>query len=64
MKKYALFAGMSYYPSGGMGDHVGYFDAEEDAISYFNSNTAGYFGWDWAQIVETDTWSLVRELGE
>lgn len=33
MKRYLLFMGNRYYPSGGMGDFRGDFDSEDEAIA-------------------------------
>ena len=48
-----LFAGVSYYPDGGMGDYVGYFESEEAARG------AAMFllraGYDWWQIAKLGT---------
>ena len=55
MKRYALFAGDHYYPSGGIGDLVGSFETIEeakakgrDALSEFNINDYN----DWFHVVD------------
>ncbi len=37
MKRYMLFAGYEYYPSGGMGDFVGYFDTMSEAVQHIQN---------------------------
>lgn len=38
MKRFLLFYGMIYYPSGGAGDFKKDFDTKEEAEEYYNSN--------------------------
>ncbi len=45
MKKYALFAGESYYPSGGWGDFVDSFDTVAEAEAAIPENS------DWYEVV-------------
>lgn len=56
MKKYLLFAGSQYYPSGGWNDFKGDFDSIHDA-----REAAKLIKWDWAHVVNTDT---VKSLGQ
>ena len=54
MKKYLLFGGDNYYPSGGWYDFVE--DFEELWEIYAHIKTAQReAGWDWAHIVDRDT---------
>jgi hypothetical protein len=53
MKKYHLFAG-SYYPSGGMGDHQGCFDTEEEAMNKLRKLQEEWFKPDWWHIAIAD----------
>ena len=58
---YALFAGADYYPAGGMDDLIGVFDMPTEAQARF---AAGYdesdgCDFDWAHIVDTDTFKKV-----
>ncbi len=53
MKRFLLFAGDDYYPSGGWGDFVGSYDSVEEAIPDAYS--------EWAHIVDTATGDVVRE---
>lgn len=64
MKPYLLFAGMNYYPSGGMGDFQGDFDSVDEAIDFFHKRNEGSknWGWEWYSVVqhsdlnEVDSW--------
>ena len=47
--KYHLFAGHDYYPSGGMGDWVGAYDSERDALTALATRN-----YDWWHIVTFD----------
>ena len=54
MKRFLLFSGWNYYPSGGVDDFNGSFDTKEEAI-----RAAGKLEvWDWAQIYDC----LMEEL--
>ncbi len=60
MKRYWLFAGNYYYPSGGMGDFQESFEDSDLLHKYFNENREDKF-WDWGQILDTKTneWTSV-----
>lgn len=49
-KRYWLFFGDTYYPSGGMYDYAGSFDSIEDAKAY---KPVGYY--NWAHVFDTET---------
>lgn len=58
MKRYALFAGSSYYPSGGWKDFVGSFDTAMEArvpgiVGYSES-------YDWYHIIDLRTGEEVK----
>ena len=55
MTKYALFAGDHYYPSGGMNDCIGRYETIELAREANNG------AWDWFQIVDLETFTVVEE---
>lgn len=58
MKRYALFAGMTYYPGGGWSDFQGSFDVPEDAERAGQANEdAGK--WDWFEVVDLETGEVV-----
>jgi hypothetical protein len=38
MKRFLLFAGENYYPSGGMEDFINSFDSEQEAKDWYNKN--------------------------
>lgn len=68
MKKFLLFAGAHYYPSGGWGDFRGAFDTVEDAVhaTLPNETLTGLdyalqFRPDWWHVVDTTTGAIVRE---
>jgi hypothetical protein len=56
MKRYLLFAGELYYPSGGWDDFVNSFDTIEECMAAETNTTSGY---DWAQIVDTTTGKII-----
>lgn len=61
MKNFALFAGANYYPAGGMDDLVGRFDTLQEALAAAQDEnpedcTGGY---DWFQIVDLTTFTVV-----
>ena len=51
-KRYLLFYGDAYYPSGGWDDFKGYFDTVEEALKEVSK---GSFKPDWYQIVDDET---------
>ena len=57
MKTYFLFGGDTYYPSGGMKDLQGKFDSVEECETFVEN-----MNFDWYQIVESDTLSIVKEV--
>ncbi len=57
MKRYALFAGDQYYPSGGWDDFIGTYDSVEDALEAEAKRTRH----DWYQIVDLTTGEQVNE---
>jgi hypothetical protein len=52
-----LFAGMSYYPEGGMGDYVGTYATLEEAQAAYWSNGSDY---QWAHIATVINGELKR----
>lgn len=56
MKKYALFAGSKYYPSGGWLDFQGSFDSVDEA----QGSIRLYH--EWWQIVDLETGTVVHEF--
>lgn len=54
MKRYLLFAGDNYYPSGGWGDFVDGFDSVEQAALKLAERS-----YDWFQIVDATTGEIV-----
>lgn len=57
MKRYLLFAGQVYYPSGGWDDLRGNFDTLEDCHEIINLRytTDDY----WWHIIDTTTWTKI-----
>lgn len=49
VKRFIVFGGDTYYPSGGMRDFKGAFPSMLDAITW-----AGSQGFDWWQVVDKD----------
>lgn len=72
MKKYLLWAGVSYYPSAGLGDYVGDFDTIEEATAVGEQEYKWNEAWgpkqswckrrqyDWYSIVEHATMKEVK----
>ncbi len=58
MKKYLLFAGDRYEPSGGVKDFVGSFDSIGDCIKHVA--TMSGISWDWYHIADRDTLEIVE----
>lgn len=52
MKRYLLFAGDHYYPSGGWNDFVGSFDTAREAMEWAESKAIKDSD-DWAHVVDT-----------
>ncbi len=59
MKAYLLFAGESYYPSGGIHDYLGSFDSEDKALA-----TAELCDYDWWHIVSRESQKILKEWWE
>lgn len=55
MKRFLLFGGLIYYPSGGWGDFCGSFDSIEEAEDVFSENSC-----EWYHIVDSETLGIVR----
>lgn len=67
-KRYALFAGMRYYPGGGWEDFKGMFETVEDAQAFSRDSLnqideEGLLEYDWGQIVDLLNQSVVLEAG-
>ena len=57
-KPYLLFAGHSYYPSGGMRDYKGKFESRDDALEFVEDHNKGAsYGnkFDWHHITDIRT---------
>jgi len=52
--RYLLFAGYTYYPSGGWGDYRGSFETVEEAVARFEKDKKENW-WDWYHIVDSQT---------
>jgi len=55
MKRYLLFEGFYYYPSGGWGDFVGDFDTIEEARDGFKLSSDG-----WYEIVDLEIGKVIE----
>lgn len=61
LKRYLVFAGAAYYPSGGWKDYRAECDSLDEAKAYCD----GYMSGDrhyWAHVVETDTHEIVYHV--
>jgi len=61
VKRFLLFLGDAYYPTGGMKDFWGDFDTFEDAMKHSTSPVVP--AWDWVQIYDTEKREIVYENG-
>jgi hypothetical protein len=59
--QYALFAGSHYYPSGGMNDCRGRYVTIELARDAAQIGDEDFGGYDWYQIVDLETFTVVEE---
>jgi len=59
MKNFALFAGADFYPAGGMEDLIGRFDSLEEALVAAQDEDPESGGYDWYQIVDLTTFTVV-----
>ena len=59
MKNFLVFAGINYYPSGGVKDFKKSFDTEREALLYVANKHGEYL--DWWQIVDRDTFTIIEE---
>ena len=63
VKRYLLFGGYQYYPSGGWHDFVTSFDDPKEAVAFASTSTSrtmtGTVGYDWWHLVDTETWEQV-----
>jgi hypothetical protein len=56
MKRFALFAGSSFYAAGGWGDFKGSFDTEDEALAAVVSVMESA---DWFHVIDTETQKVV-----
>ncbi len=54
MKRFLLFAGMTYYPSGGWHDFKMSFDSVSAALSFAEQNHSDN-GWNWWHVIDSTT---------
>ena len=62
MKRYIVFHGLDYYPSGGYWDSLGFFDSVEEcckAIESYYNKTEYLLGLDWWHILDCEMQELV-----
>ena len=60
MKRYWLFAGDNYYPSGGMTDYVDQFDTINEATNaHVRSNDPSG---EWADVLDIESMDIVRHF--
>lgn len=57
MKRYLVFLGATYYPSGGMNDFLTDAETIEAAIHAVKQETNVY--WEWVHIYDTETKKIV-----
>jgi hypothetical protein len=59
MKQYLLFAGMTYYPSGGWKDYVESFDSIEEAEARYRADYEDEY-YNWYHVVDLHTYEIVK----
>jgi len=52
MKRYLLFSGYEYYPSGGWGDFIGDYNTVEEARNIYKKKTKNSY-YVWYHIIDT-----------
>jgi len=60
MKKWLVFLGDDYYPSGGARDFVDSFDDQDEAIKF--AKTQKQTRYDWAHIADRDTMQIIFSI--
>jgi hypothetical protein len=64
MKRFWLFQGERYYPTGGMRDFIDSFDTQEEAISHAKEHAVEknpkYYGNNWAHVLDTQNMSIKK----
>lgn len=67
MKRYLIFAGSTYYPSGGYVDISATFETEAECRAWMTENVDDET-WDkdfqWAHFLDTTTWVAVNHDGD
>ncbi len=65
MRRFLLFMGDTYYPSGGWQDFKKSFDTMSEAVKAVSGATKdtdlGNSSWDWWQVVDLETGKMVDE---
>lgn len=57
MKRYLLFAGSLYYPSGGWDDFIASFDTVDECVARAKTDP---YSMDWWHILDTTTWQIAK----
>ena len=61
MKRYLLFHGTHYYPSGGWEDFHDSYDSVADAEAEIKTRKAEEYFWDWHHIVDSVEGKIVEQ---
>ena len=56
VKKYLVFGGWDFYPSGGMGDFIGTYDSIDECRIAIDDPD-----WDWWEIIDSKTMEAVKD---
>lgn len=66
MKRYLLFSGQCYYPSGGIDDFNGDFDSFEEAKSEYETLKSNKNVWcrEWAHVWDSESKQKILSIGE
>lgn len=62
MKRFLIFSGLNYYPSGGWGDFRSSHDTLKEAQKVMKEKNSAYYQ-DWGQIVDVQTGEIVDQWG-
>lgn len=62
MKRFMLFAGFDYYPSGGWNDSIASFGNVEDAQKHYAEHSLAS-EWGWSHVADLETGEIVWATG-
>jgi hypothetical protein len=63
LKRFLVFAGDDYYPSGGWGDFRGSYDTLEEALASCVCDPGDWTAHDWMHVIDAETMEKVASSG-